>query len=387
MERRRRQHQPGHQPGHHQQWSGAVGQDMQDVATDQLAPPAKPPVIPATPRATLPSLRELRPPPPARSPERRVRQAKPPAPHPSVAAAQSSPRRTPGAPRSRRRWLFPSLVTLALLVALIAGALWLLYAPQWQVQRVRIAGTRDPVVISAIQRMSFANCDIFRCDMAAMARRVEALPLVAQATVAPSYPNTLVVSVRLRQPALLWQGGAGDTFVVASDGVALGSPARDPTFAAASLTSVIETGSASQIVRELRNTGRMDPTLATMAPQVREVNREVFNGAAVLNYADGTGFTLTAPSGLQVILGAPADAVATWNDVTAPPATASDAGGGASTDHPQASASSPGAIKRAVALQLAELRGILAYLAQQGQQATVIDLRWGAHPYYRLAGA
>jgi hypothetical protein len=36
--------------------------------------------------------------------------------------------------------------------------------------------------------------------------------------------------------------------------------------------------------------------------------------------------------------------------------------------------------------QLAELRAILTLLTQQGETAEWIDLRWGTHPTYRLAG-
>jgi len=273
---------------------------------------------------------------------------------------------------------------LALLFALMGGMiLWLLDAPQWRVHTVRVVGATDPIVVGAIQRIPLANCDIFRCDTAALARRVEALPLVAQATITPSYPDTLVVSVRQRQPALLWRSDSGEEVVVASDGVALGSLASDPAFARAPLTTVVEVGAASQIARDLRKNGRMDPAIASMAPQVREVNHEVFNDAALLAYDDDVGFTLTTPTGLQVIFGAPADAVATWVDVTAPPSTPAASNPGVTG----VTSPSPDAIKRAVALQAAELRGVLAYLAQQRQQAAVIDLRWGAHPYYRLAGA
>ncbi|MEO7001450.1 MAG: hypothetical protein ABI068_06585 [Ktedonobacterales bacterium] len=361
----------------HEAWSGAIGQDVQDVTEEQPLTPA-----PSAPARMFSQTLHLG----ALSFHRRMGQSARPAWRQLAFHPQSASQRQPySIGPTRWRMVIASLVTVALLVALTSGMLWLLYAPLWQVHTVRVVGTSDPVVIGAIQRLPLATCDIFRCDTSAAARRVEALPQVALAEVTPAYPNTLVVTVRLRTPALLWRSSAAD-LIVASDGVALGDPASDPALTRAPVTTVVESGgigSASQITRDLRKNGRIDSAIVTMATQLREVNRDVFGGAGVLHYDDGEGFTLTAPTGLHVIFGTPADAMATWVDVTAP----SSAAGTSDLNTAAMTASQPDVVTRAVALQQAELRGILAYLGQQGQQATVIDLRWGAHPYYRLAGA
>ncbi len=53
---------------------------------------------------------------------------------------------------------------------------------------------------------------------------------------------------------------------------------------------------------------------------------------------------------------------------------------------PQVTPPSADAVASGARRQLAELRALLAMLKQRGEHATLIDLRWGSHPYYRVDG-
>lgn len=57
-------------------------------------------------------------------------------------------------------------------------------------------------------------------DIAGMQERIEALPLVKQASVRKLYPNEITITLTEREPFALWQN-QGDVFVVAADGTVI----------------------------------------------------------------------------------------------------------------------------------------------------------------------
>ncbi len=57
-------------------------------------------------------------------------------------------------------------------------------------------------------------------DIAEMQQRIEALPLVKQASVRKLYPNEITITLTEREPFALWQN-QGDVFVVAADGTVI----------------------------------------------------------------------------------------------------------------------------------------------------------------------
>lgn len=296
----------------------------------------------------------------------------------------------PGRRIGWRRWLpivGVTLATLAVLGALAATLNWALTAPYWRVRHIVIQGTSDVAARRDIYALPLGGCDIFRCDEARAARLILATPiapLVTQVVVTPSYPDTLVVTVALRRPALLWRT-AGRTLVVAEDGVVLGAVgadgalASDPTLALVNLPLINVRPSPKTTI--LKPGDHLDETMIAMATQLRlpEIAGAlgVAPAAVTLAYdgsAAGLGFFASAPGAPRVIFGGPDAAAALASDMA--PQTA-QAGLAAPSGEPPTVAQ----VTQGAQLQLATLRSVVALLAQNGQQATLIDLRWGAHPY------
>ena len=252
------------------------------------------------------------------------------------------------------------LAALLLVQAAFAGlVIWALTSPTWQVRYVQVEGTGDTALAAAVQALPLTGCNIFRCDTAHQTRLITRLPAVARAEVHAAYPDGLVVVVVPRRPALLWHiGGTG--YVVATDGTVLGPQASDPAFAQAPLLDVVDSGAAAFGGRAPAPGQHMDAAVAEMARQLRSGLAALGTGWTLQWTAD-TGFVALKAGGQRVLFGTPEDAAQT--------AAALSSGGAADTS--------------GVAAQLRKLRDVLARLASRGEHATLIDLRWGAHPYYR----
>jgi POTRA domain, FtsQ-type len=324
----------------------------------------------SAPLAAL-SERGYAPPPPAR---RRTRSAagRPRMELPPLPGARHLETGAPLIPVTAKRgawWRRPG--PLALLVAplaLVVLALWAVTTPRFQVRTVRIEGTSDARIVAAIRALPLGGCDVFRCDMAARRRAVAALPAVANAEVSAVLPDTLVVRVTPRQPALLWRAD-GQDIVLAADGVVLGTTQSNPAYAKLGLPVMNDPRSALFAGRIPAPGQRIDAAIVEMARQLRRGMAEVLRDGWTLRYSAALGFVAESVDGRQAIFGGPADAA------TAVQPSAGPAGLGATPD--------AGTAGRGAARQIATLRALLDTLATSGQRATLIDLRWGAHPYYR----
>jgi POTRA domain, FtsQ-type len=278
-----------------------------------------------------------------------------------------------GARRARRR-VFPSpavTLLLAAQVAILIVAGWALTSPAWEARQVVVEGTRDQTLVAAIEALPLTGCNIFRCDLADRIRRVEALPAVASADVQAVFPDTLEIVVTPRTPALLLHTGGG-SYVVADDGVVLGTPHDAPAWNVAALPALDYPDGAPAGGAPLAAGTRLDATVVNLAAQLRRGLHEAFDDAWALRYGRDDGFTATGPGGAQVRFG-------TARDV------ASAAGGDLSAAT-LGGAPDLARVSRGVTAQLAELRAILKALSDRGQRAALIDLRWGSHPYVRLGG-
>ena len=267
-----------------------------------------------------------------------------------------------------RSW-HPALLGLAIVQGILVGiAIWALTSPVWQVRHVQVQGTDDAVVAQAIQALPLTGCNIFRCDLTRAAQLAAELPAVAQAEAHAVYPDGIAIVVQLRQPAALWRTTAG-AYVVAADGTVLGTLESDPRFAGQELAEVRDGVSLSFSGRSPPAGTRVDTALVAMAMQLHGEIGKALGDRWALAY-NVQGFVAVLPDGRRVLFGMPRDA-----------ASAADADVSASTLGHDPSADE---VTQGVNAQLAELRAILALLQSRGQQATLIDLRWGAHPYYRL---
>ncbi len=274
------------------------------------------------------------------------------------------------APAPRRRRLHPALLALICIQALLAGAAaWVLTSSTWQVRYVRVQGTNDAVVAQAIQALPLTGCDVFRCDLTRDVRLVRALPAVAHADVHAAYPDALVVVVVLRTPALVWTTNQG-AVVIADDGTVLGALESNPAYAALHLPAV-EDASATAFGGVPAAGARLDTALVEMAAQLRSGLHDALGDGWALVYLPGIGLAATQAGGRQVLFGTPRDAASMLSDAASAQALGTDP--------------TPEAASRGAQAQLAALHRILAALSGRGQNAERIDLRWGAHPYWRPA--
>ena len=289
---------------------------------------------------------------------------------PPIAAQSRPPTGQSDHPRrGMRRIALVALLCAQVLVA--ATTVWALTTPHFQTRRIGVTGTSDALVMRRIQALPLTGCNIFACDTAALARQVERLPAVSAATVSTVYPDSLLVRVTTRHPALLWHTSAAE-LVIATDGTVLGANSDDPAFAHLALPR-IEDGPAAAFAGKTPAAGaRLDPLLVNMAAQLRKGIQPVLGDGWALDYDARSGLVAVNGNGTQVIFGTPRDAAQAANDTPSVAALLS---------RPTA-----GQVAHGVRMQLAELHALLGLLAGQGQQAALIDLRWGAHPYYRLAG-
>jgi hypothetical protein len=236
-------------------------------------------------------------------------------------------------------------------LALGALAAWALTTPALRIHHVRIVGTHDPALLAEIRTLPLAGCAIFRCDLARDAALVEGLPAVASADIQVEYPDTLIVRITLRVPILIWRA-AGQPYLVSADGTLIG-PA-DP--AGASRLALVDDPQAAALggAGHVHPGARLVRALVKMAAQLLNGLPGALGAGATVRYDTNVGLEADDGNGLVVAFG----------DPTRPP---NDAPGGVSG-------------------QLAELHAILTLLTQQGETAEWIDLRWGTHPTYRLAG-
>jgi hypothetical protein len=280
----------------------------------------------------------------------------------------SAPKRT----RAKRRITHPGLVALlvAQLVFLALGT-WGLTSTRWQVRQVQIAGTNDATLIAAIRALPLTGCNVFRCDTEARAKMIAALPLVAQAEVHAAYPDGLVVIVTPRRPGMVWHAG-GATVVLADDGTVLGTPESDPTLHASALPQVVDDNADAFDGHAPVAGARLDAATVKMAGQLLNGLSGALSGGWHLTYSGDPGFVATNGAGTRVVFGTPDDATLSASSGFDPVRL------GAAPDVET--------VARGVATQLAAVHSLLDWLHAQGQRATVIDVRWGAHPYYRLGG-
>ena len=299
------------------------------------------------------------------------------APHSATAPSLAAPPRIaaghPARPHRRtRRIALIALIVAQVLIA--AAAAWALTTPRFQTRRIEVVGTGDALVVRRIEAMPLTGCNIFHCDTAALAREVERLPAVASATVSPVYPDGLLVRVTPRQPALLWHTASAE-LVIASDGTLLGVTTDDPAYAHLALPQVEDGPAAAFGGTKLAAGAHMDPLLVNMAGQLRMGMQGVLGDGWALDFDAQIGLVAVNGSGsgtMRVLFGTPRDAAQAADDT---PSVAA-----------MMSGPTPGQVTQGARMQLTELHALLALLAGKGQQAALIDLRWGAHPYYRLAG-
>jgi cell division protein FtsQ len=108
--------------------------------------------------------------------------------------------------KSRRSWRRKvlALIVIAVIVALLAGGLWVVYYSAALVtKRVNVVGTRNltPVQVSLTAQVPL-GVPLARQDLDAIAERLTTVPSIETATVSRSWPNTITVTIVERRPVL-----------------------------------------------------------------------------------------------------------------------------------------------------------------------------------------
>lgn len=241
------------------------------------------------------------------------------------------------------------LLAVTALAGLGALAVWIWTASALRANSVRVVGTTDPELVTAVRALPMAGCFVLLCDTQRDAALVEGIPTIARAQVSFALPGTLVIDVTPRTPALVWRA-YGDNFLVGGDGVVIGlAGASDQT----QLAAVDDPQGAALTAGNARAGGRLPAALVEMAVELRSRLPGIVGHDVTLSYDRDAGLVADDGHGLRIAFGDPSQ----------PP-----------NDAPSGTAG-----------QLAELRVMLDAVAQRGQRAAWIDLRWGTHPAYRLA--
>jgi cell division protein FtsQ len=148
--------------------------------------------------------------------------------HP-LGLASSRARFAARAARVRRgRWLLAA--GLAGVLALLGGGVWLVQlSPVLAARTVKVEGVPPGAVKDLTVRAAVPmGTPLARVDTAAIARRVIAIPTLAEVTVSCSWPSTIVISATPRVPVLAVQNLQGQVQVVDAHGVAYAAVSAPP---------------------------------------------------------------------------------------------------------------------------------------------------------------
>jgi cell division septal protein FtsQ len=245
---------------------------------------------------------------------------------------------------------------LTLLVVVGGGIGFALTSSTFHVQQVNISGTQNPGLIAAIRHVGIQGQDIFLLNSSALIARIEALPLVASASLGISLPNSVTVAIQERAPVLLWQSGK-NAYGVAQDGMVVAP------------LSQLSGGDRLAMVIDKRRAARVRPGTRLNAADVAFA-QQVF--------AQLPGIEGVAPFTLQYV-----DSI-TLGGQSEP---ANQAGSGSyvvvSTSGWLAYLGDA-ANSNSLANRLQELQQILNIARQQRLQLATIDLRFGLRPVYTL---
>ena len=266
--------------------------------------------------------------------------------------------------RKARRGFWWKLISFFTLLALvILGASFALNGSMFRIEHLSVVGTHNRLLVQHIQQLGIQGQNIFLVDVAALTGRIDALPMVANASMEKQWPNQMVVSVTERTPAMLWQTRQG-VYSVDTEGVVIG-PASEMT-GVTSLKTVVDGRKEDNATGRSGSTGirpgaRLNTADIAFAMQVfARLPRLTGVTNFTLRYDD----TMPAPTETTEMGG---------NGVFEVVSTAGWVAylGGSNDTNPLDN-------------RLIELQQILALAQQQQLNIATIDLRYGLRPVYTL---
>jgi len=262
----------------------------------------------------------------------------------------------------RSGFLWKVLGIFALLLVIVLPTYFALTSNAFRVSQVSVVGTNNDILVQNIEHMGIRGQNIFMVDVVALTTRIDALPMVATASLEKQWPNQLLVNVTERHPALLWKTAQG-TFSVDKNGIVI-APASATTVAATLITVV-----------DMRSTGKGVTTQA-VHPGIQLNQADITFAMAVFanlpKLAGVTGYTLRYVNTTPVQqTGGQGTAEDTGSYVVASTAGWLAYLGGPNDANPLSN-------------RLLELQQILAFAQQQQLNLATIDLRFGLRPVYTV---
>lgn len=257
-----------------------------------------------------------------------------------------------GEQRRRRSFWRRFMMLFSLIALAMVSAGFALFSPSFHVGQVAVAGTGNPALVHTIQHMGMQGQNIFLIDVAGFTSRVDALPLVASASIQKAWPNALTVSVVERQPVLLWRTPQA-TYSVDSHGMVIG-PASEAA-GAEHLMTVVDARSKGVTQRVQPGTQLNAADIAFAQQVFAQLPRVANISAFTLRYDATTGspssgsgsFIVQSPQGWIAYLGSADDTNPLDN-------------------------------------RLVELQQILSRAQQQQLNLATVDLRYGLRPVFTV---
>ncbi len=190
-------------------------------------------------------------------------------------------RRTEG---RRRLWILSSVMAVAALVGL---GFVVARSPLFGADTVTVRGVRS-IPAAAVRSAARVGdgAPLLFLDTGAVARRVESLPAVDRAIVTTQLPNTVIISIKERQPVAAVRGtGVAPIAVVDRDGRVIAQVAVMPP----GLPEVSGVGPVPPLGGRLA-TADAPRGLAAMSPQLRSAVRRltISEGTAIVRLARGS---------------------------------------------------------------------------------------------------
>jgi cell division protein FtsQ len=182
----------------------------------------------------------------------------------------------------------------ALALTILAVAAWALLGPTVLVVRhVRVTGAQVQLPAAVVREAAdiTLGTPLARLNTAAAARRVERLPAVLSARVSRSFPDTVVIAVRPRIPALAVPTGSGYA-LVDSHGVTVSSVAAVPA--------------GMPVLTSPPSVLRGSPAVRAAALVVEELPGSLRAGVRSVSATRDGAVTLLLDGGITVVWGGPA---------------------------------------------------------------------------------
>ena len=257
-----------------------------------------------------------------------------------------------GQQRRRRTFWRRFLTLFALIVLAMVAAGFALFSPSFRVGQVAVAGTSNPALVRTIQHMGMQGQNIFLIDVTGFTSRVDALPLVASASIQKAWPDSLTVTVVERQPVLLWQTPRA-TYSVDSHGIVIGLASQ--IAGTGHLMTVVD-ARIKGVTQHVQPGTQLNATDIAFAQQVF-AQMPLFAGvtAFTLHY-DAAAGSKTSGEGSFIV-----ESSQGWKAYL----------GGADDTNPLDN-------------RLVELRQILSKAQQQQWNLATIDLRYGLRPVFTV---